>query len=67
MSYVEKGNMLFPDYPVEFTLTEDLHLQQWVIPVGTVVKLWSTQFHKWILLSDESAKLFTNGQRLFAL
>lgn len=56
-------NVPFPGigiHPVEFILTGDLPTNQGVIPAGTKIKIWSTEFHKWILIPEGTTT--TDGQ-----
>lgn len=54
--------------PEAITLTEDLVVEQWIIPKGAVVKTWQTRNFGYIILEKEQKdkRGFTIPKRFFA-
>jgi len=52
---------------VEYTLTEDLYIEQWIVPAGTKVKLRTGRNFGWLLLAanQEDIRGFTIPRHLF--
>jgi hypothetical protein len=53
--------------PYEYTLLEDLYADQWIIPKGTIVKLWTTQNFGYVILPKncQDKRGFTIPRRIF--